>query len=287
MKNEIKEFEAKYMKSVKEVLVLTETGSSASKIGQKKMWQANVTVLAMIDVATNEFIEEKRKLTWLMSEEECRTEEKIFSVKGEKIYRLKVRENYAYTTEFFGQKNEVKQGNSLWVQEVLERDCFEERLQAVLEAYQKEVVLQAVNCEKLLLDKSLNLFCGEGSFNGCDCSVNFDADGEREQTANDAMKTWAELSKDSAKWDKEARAYAAKKLVDNANDWLADSVEEGQEFEEITQADFAKRMQLSEVCVSTDGNFEIYYDDDDMFWGHVIIVSGNIDDGFDDAYIAG
>lgn len=56
---------------------------------------------------------------------------------------------------------------------------------------------------------------------------------------------------------------------------------------QMTKEDFAKRLMISKVCVSTDGNFEIFYDDDDMFWGHVVIVSGNIETGIDDAYIAG
>ena len=32
---------------------------------------------------------------------------------------------------------------------------------------------------------------------------------------------------------------------------------------------------------------EIFYEDDDMFWGHVVIVSGNIENGIDDATMAG
>ena len=60
-----------------------------------------------------------------------------------------------------------------------------------------------------------------------------------------------------------------------------------EEVEEITEEDFARRMILSEVCISTEGDFDICYDDDDMFWGHVIIVSGNIRDGISGATIAG
>lgn len=287
MQNEIKKFEEKYDNSIKEVLVLTEGGTSAGRVGQEKMWEASVTILAMIDVESNELIESKKLLTWLMTDEQCNTEEKIFNIERETIYRLKVQESLAYKHEFFGRVIEVEQGRSLWVREVLERDCHEGRLEAILAEYQKQVTLQPEGCQELLLDKSLGMFSGDGTWNGSECLVHLDVDEEGAETAEDALSTWSRLLTDCAKWDAEARAYAAKELVDNANDWLYDSVEEDEEVEEITEESFAQRLELSEVCVSTEGNFEIFYDDDDMFWGHVVIVSGNIEEGIDDATMAG
>ena len=287
MQDEIKKFEEKYDSIVKEVLVLTERGTSACKIGQEKMWEAGVTILGMIDVESNELVESKKHLAWLMTDEQCRTEEKIFNIEGQKIYRLKVQESLACKNEFFGRVIEVEQGRSLWVREVLERDCHEERLEAILAEFQKPVILKPEGCQELLLDKSLGMFSGDGKWNGSECLVHLDVDEEEAETAEDALSTWRRLLTDCAKWDAEARTYAAKELVDNANDWLYDSVEEGEEIEEITEEAFAQRLELSEVCVSTEGNFEIFYDDDDMFWGHVVIVSGNIEEGIDDATMAG
>ena len=287
MESEIKEFESKYNKIEKEVLVLTEEGTSASRIGQDKMWSANVSILAMIDVETGELIKEKRHLTWLMSDKQCDTKEKIFNLQKEKIYRLKVREILGYTKEFMGMEVKVEKGEYLWVREVLERNCHEERLQSILEEFQKPVILQPKGCQELLLDKSLGMFSGDGQWNGCECLVHLDVDEEGVETAETALETWSKLSENSADWDKKAREYAAKELVDNANDWLYDGAEEDEEVEEMTEEDFARRMILSEVCISTEGDFNIYYDDDDMFWGHVIIVSGNIRDGISDATIAG
>ena len=72
-----------------------------------------------------------------------------------------------------------------------------------------------------------------------------------------------------------------------ANDWLSDS----EDFEEngttITKEAFAERIGISEMTISPDGDYEVYYNDDDMFWGHVIIVSGNVETGIEDAEIAG
>lgn len=287
MEKEIKEFESKYTTKQKEVLVLTQEGTSASRIGQNKMWHVNVTILAMIDVETDELVVGKKHLTWLMTEKQRNTKKKIFDIEKEKIYRLKIQENFAYRKEFMGMETEVEQGEYLWVREVLERDCQENRLQSILDEFQKPVILQPKGCQELVLDKSLGMFNGEGQWNGCECLVHLDVDEEEAEIAEDALETWSKLLENSADWDKKAREYAAKELVDNANDWLYDGAEEDEEVKEITEEDFARRMILSEVCISTEGDFDIYYDDDDMFWGHVIIVSGNIRDGISDAEIAG
>jgi len=39
--------------------------------------------------------------------------------------------------------------------------------------------------------------------------------------------------------------------------------------------------------VHEDGEFEFWYDDGDLFWGHVILVDGNIQTGLSQASIAG
>ncbi|PIE48042.1 MAG: hypothetical protein CSA42_00840 [Gammaproteobacteria bacterium] len=36
-----------------------------------------------------------------------------------------------------------------------------------------------------------------------------------------------------------------------------------------------------------DGSFTVVFEDDDIFWGHIIIVSGHIDGELEEASIAG
>ena len=71
-----------------------------------------------------------------------------------------------------------------------------------------------------------------------------------------------------------------------ANDWLQDSddYEEGQE---ITEEDFAGRIVLDSIGVSGNGNFNFWFSDDDMFWGHSVCVNGNIESGPQDAEMCG
>lgn len=280
MSQEREKFEKRFDTIEKEVLVLTEGGISSSRWGENKLWQASVTVLAVVDAATGELTEKKRNLNWQMTDAE-NNNGKVFNIQGETIYRLRVQESLPFLA--IGNE-EIPRGNTLWVRAVLESDCSEERLEKILAEFRKPVILQLDNGEELLLDKSIGLFSGEGDWNGEMCLINMDVDEEGSITAKDALETWSQLTANSQEWDDKARKFAAEELTDNANDWAYD---ENENAEEITKEDFAKRLSISEVCVSTDGNFEIFYNDDDMFWGHVVIVSGNIETGLDDAYMAG
>jgi hypothetical protein len=44
----------------------------------------------------------------------------------------------------------------------------------------------------------------------------------------------------------------------------------------ITEDEFAQRILLTEFAVSPGGRFTAWYEDDDMFWGHVITVDGTL-----------
>ena len=280
MSQEREKFEKRFDTIEKKVLVLTEGGTSSSRWGENKLWQASVTVLAVVDVATGELTEKKCNLNWQMTEAE-NNNGKLYDIKGETIYRLRVQESLPFLS--FGNE-EIPRGNTLWVRAVLESNCTEARLEQILAEFRKPVILQLDTGEELLLDKSIGLFSGEGHWNGEECLINMDVDEESSVTAKDALVTFKTLIADSQEWDDKARKFAAEEMTDNANDWALDADENA---EEMTKEDFAKRLMISEVCVSTDGNFELFYDDDDMFWGHVVIVSGNIETGIDDAYIAG
>ena len=280
MSQEREKFEKRFDTIEKEVLVLTEGGTGSSRWGENKLWQASVTVLAVVDVATDELIERKCSLNWQMTEAE-NNNGKVFDIQGETIYRIRVQESLPFLS--FGDV-EIPRGNTLWVKAVLESNCSEARLEQILAEFRKPVILQLDAGEELLLDKSIGLFSGEGHWNGEECLINMDVDEESSVTAKDALETWKKLIADSQEWDDKARKFAAEEMTDNANDWALDADENA---EEMTKEDFAKRLMISEVCVSTDGNFELFYDDDDMFWGHVVIVSGNIETGIDDAYMAG
>ena len=50
---------------------------------------------------------------------------------------------------------------------------------------------------------------------------------------------------------------------------------------------FVKRIRLSERVVESEGSVTPFYDDCDLFWGHVILVEVEPDGSMTYAYIAG
>lgn len=272
------EFDKKFDKKIEEIIILTEDNMSAGKGGQQILWNANISTLAYIDTETNELIKGKKVLEWLVTEEQCYNQNKIFNLQKETIYRLKVRKSLPFMNEYTHEMLEY--GKSFTVVDVIERNCSEPRLEEILKEYQRDVIIHPQGCNELLLDKSLGMFCGKGNWNGEECWINLDCD-EGKETAVKAIETLQVLLKDCQEWDQKARQFASEELTDLANDWAEDKEHE------VTLEEFQKRIKIDSVNTSSEqGCFEIYYDDD-MFCGHVIIVSGNILDGFDDASIAG
>jgi len=80
-----------------------------------------------------------------------------------------------------------------------------------------------------------------------------------------------------------ARAYAAGKMFELAEDWH----EEDEEPEAITAASFAGRITLSEITFDSSGEASLWYNDGDVFAGHVIVVSVDANQAFTDVQMMG
>jgi len=90
------------------------------------------------------------------------------------------------------------------------------------------------------------------------------------------------LWKAPKKWDQRIRDFAAGELLALKNDtWLEENEVA------LTPKQFKSRMTLESISVDPDGRFEFFFNDGDLFWGHVIVVSGTLANGPTDADIAG
>lgn len=265
--DEIKKFEKRYSDNIVEIAAITgPLGASASRAGDHELWTASIDLIAWKVLGTDEEakIEEKR-VRWLVDEEQWKKSKNI--LERNSIVRLLVR---------------VGEYSFMLVQ-VVDTNYQDRELENILQEAMKPVYYFDKVLGTFILNKSIKTFEKEITWAGEEGELYFDLDDEI--TMREALKTAHTLFNDEEKWNKIIRKYASQKLLDLANDWLEDDDEA--EVDEITEEMFINLMEFSSLTVYPDGDFNMYFYDGDMFWGHSIIVSGNINGQFTSAEIAG
>lgn len=133
-----------------------------------------------------------------------------------------------------------------------------------------------------MLNKDYSYFSGEVKWNDKNISVSMEVDKNDRCTWEQVFENLRFLFNNMQQKDQEFRRYAAEQLTELANDWLQD-----EEDEEITEDMFVSRINLVELAMDYNGDYSLYYNDDDMFWGHIIDIVGSIETGPTSASIAG
>ncbi len=153
---------------------------------------------------------------------------------------------------------------------------FDPDLKAILEEQKKPVSFWEEGLGTFTLNRQVNWFETELDWLGTEISLVFDQDESRADCVMNAKTLLA----GAAEWDRRVREYAAGELTGLANDWA-----EGEE--EITEEQFMERMELESVEIREDGSFEFWFADGDMFYGHSIHVTGDLENGPDWAQMEG
>jgi len=273
-------FASEYQQEEKEILILTsDGGGGAQKMGDS--WDAFKYFLAYIDIASNEVKKGDGRVNWIISEEESKEHgcSWPYYFKGGVIYRLKVRELIDKT---------VPEGrlpsyyNRFMVIDVIEENVLNDELFAILAEYRKTVKIADKVLGEFELDKDLELFNGAINWLEKNISASLEVDVDNKGSWTKAMNVLRTLFEQQIQQDSEFRAFAAEQLTDLANDWIQDD-----NIPEISKGDFIRRTSLSELAVASSGDYTAYYDDDDMFLGHTVTISGNIKKGIKSATIEG
>ena len=170
--------------------------------------------------------------------------------------------------------------------EVLEPSVSCPELNAVLEEYNKSVVIEDKVLGTLSLNREFDMFETNFSWNGKKVPLMLEINLESKSSWSRARTAAKKLVVEWEAWDKAMREFAAKKLAELANDWLAED-EENKADEPITEEIFAERITLSELTITSGGGFTAYYNDDAMFWGHAVEVSGSLKKGITYTNLAG
>lgn len=168
--------------------------------------------------------------------------------------------------------------------DILAADTADRELETIRSAYQQAITWQEAPFAPFVLNKKFNTYNGEGEWLGHTIRLALDSDDEQERPTTAAIATLHRLYAAPQDWHDRLTAHAARELITTAREWQEDA-ENGNP--DLSEAEFARRIRLEEITISEEGGFTAWFDDDNIFWGHVIMVSINADGEYEDAEIAG
>lgn len=287
----LKDFEKKFDAEIFDMLVLTKESVYGAAC-EKNMLKPSVDFVASVNLDTDEFSQEKGRLEWLIENTPDR-KGWGYNFKEFQIYHMKVRKNIPIELEPYMSKTV---NNCYMVVDLVEENVSEPRLDAIKEHLVKPVIIEDKTLGTFQLNRHFSWF--EGSINWLEkkCDVSLYTDEEDGETAEKSFAVLRKLYENLQDWDDKFRKYAAEELTELANEWYDDDDEskyEDEDFDEdedeifITEEDFIKRISIGELVISADGNLTLYYNDDDMFYGHTIEIDANINGEIRSADIAG
>lgn len=262
---QINKFEERFTEETVELIAVTgPSGVGAGKAGQEPLWTASIPLIAWKE--KGQVTTKKVRLCWLTDEDGLR--EKQAQLHKESIVTLHVREG---EEEFM-------------LLSIIDTDTKDSDLQLILEEAQKPVFYHDDKLGTFELVKGLDIFETTINWRNQECLLYFDL-GEEEET-NDCLETARLLVQEQDQWDSTIKSFASKKLLSLANDWQEND-DSTEQHETLTHDAFIHRISLESLQVYPNGEFEAFYHDGDLFFGHVIIVTGNRNGTFKDAHIAG
>nr|WP_296531282.1 DUF2262 domain-containing protein [uncultured Actinomyces sp.] len=273
------EWECTFEEDAREILVLLAGGAGAGK--RNGFWDISHYFLAYVDCATGALHVNQGRLVYPLSDEQYAAGNVLGRFPEQVIYRVKARKK---------KSEEVPEGmtaswrNQFLIVEIFEEDAACPELEEVLAEYLRPVVLSDEVLGELTLNKDLDLFEVDIAWRGERISVSLEVDSGCEETWKQAVQAMKTMLADQERWDRDMRAFAARELTELACEWR-DSADE--DVPEITEESFAQRLDLTSIAMDPDGSFSAYFDDDDMFFGHCVVVYGTLADGVASAVMAG
>ena len=273
------EWERTFEEEAKEILVLLAGGSGTGKMNG--FWDVSHYFIAYVDCQTGALHTGDGRIVYPVSDEENDAGGILDRFRREAVYRLKARKRIPHKIP---EGVTASSQNQFLIVEVLEEDAPCPALEEVLAEYRRPVVLNDEELGELSLDKDLDMFEGGISWRGEDIDISLEVDSSSEDTWTAAVAAMKQMMTDQDRWDRDMRAFAARELTQLACEWRESADEE---VPEITEESFAQRIELTSIAMDPDGSFSAYFDDDDMFFGHCVVVYGTLADGVASAVMAG
>ena len=273
------EWERTFEDEAREILVLLAGGGGAGK--RNGFWDVSHYFIAYVDCQTGALHTGDGRIVYPVSDEEHDAGGILDGFRREAVYRLKARKRIPHKVP---EGVTASSQNQFLIVEVLEEDAPCPALEEVLAEYRRPVVLNDEELGELSLDKDLDMFEGGISWRGEDIDISLEVDSSSEDTWTAAVAAMKQMMTDQDRWDRDMRAFAARELTELACDWRESADED---VPEITEESFAQRIELTSIAMDPEGSFSTYFDDDEMFFGHCVVVYGTLEDGVSSAVMAG
>lgn len=173
---------------------------------------------------------------------------------------------------------------TIYVLEVLSDNEENEFLQNLLDMWYNPVTLHSEAFGDMVLDKELLWYTVEKQWRRNPVQISLKIHDENEDAA-EGLALLEQFWKKKAAWDKKLRTFAAKELLAPANDWASSDDEHPDRV--WTEESFANTLKNESITMQTDGSFEMWYDDGGIFFGHAVVVYGDVQSGAKTAKMEG
>ena len=266
MSKEIENFNSNFDDEIFDIaFVLKKQNLSAGK-SKRKYYTLLVSAIAYKNIITNEIIENEN----LLIVKEIEDTNHYFQIfRNKTIVRLKVRKE--------------KDSSDLYIrfllEDVVDNDYKDDDLNIILEKYSRPVYYKDEELGDFEFDKSIDMFSKNIEWNDDNISVLFkNIDKEVNKKSADIIKKIFANKKDV---DKKLKDYISENMLEDANSWNDDDKPH------ISKEEFIKLITLTSITIIYENNITFYFDDGDIFSGHVIAVDSDYDFNFAEPYIIG
>lgn len=250
-------------------------GFGAGKAGKEKFWSASIELTAWKEVQSGEVHQGEILLSTPADDRLLKHLQN--TVKGDSVIRCRVRPSR--NGRFLLMTGPVQPGD-------------DKELKVLLEEQMREVTMEVEGLGTFTLERLVDWFETRTEWQGHEIILSFCQD--EEEVMEQSIETARILMADQEGWDQRVRECAVKNLLDLANDWAAEEMDPeeldddlDEDEQPVSRERFLECLELESIQAEEDGEFEFWFGDGDMFYGHSIHVTGNVKDGPDWAGIEG
>ena len=269
--NIVKKFESKYDTTITELLVLTNQRVSS---GHKEhdMIVPSLDFVASVNLETGELSQERGILQWMIPGAPWKGWG--FDFEQFQIYRIRVRKHKKLKEYYL-------------LLDILEENVSDPQLNPIKEHVSTPVTIEDSTLGTFLLEREYSWFVGTADWRGTKCNVYLITDEENGESAEKAYAHFQTLYRDREVWDDKFRQFSADELLELANDWYEYSDDDFDVEMPIQRDEFLRRLSIASIEGYEEGSITVYYDADEMFTDHAIVIYAKIDGTISSADIIG